>query len=148
MDNDQLINRIGMALIAAGHALVGTAKFETKSGDAQKLAEETSDKIRAGEATPEEPPKPKRKRRTKAEIEAEKAAAAAVEEPESDDFSDVEPDAPKVTEDTLKKALVAHAKEKGKDSAFKILKKYKAKKVADLDPSLYAEVYEQVAVNA
>lgn len=150
MTNEQLVNKIGLALIAAGHALVGTAKFEGKTeAKAATTAEPQT------EAAPKEE-KPKRKRRTKAEIAAEKAAKEAEtqeasEEVTEDDFGGEE-EVPMVEttvdEDTLKKALVTYAKKEGKEKAFGILGKYGAKKVADLDPSKYVEVYEEVAINA
>ena len=145
MKTEELVNRVGLALIAAGHALVGTAKFETKTETPKVEAANTPD------PAPKEE-KPKRKRRTKAEIAAEKAAKEAA--PVEDDFEAEEVaeaevvTQPTVDQDTLKKALVNYAKTNGKEKAFGILGKYGAKKVADLDPSAYGEVYDQVAVNA
>lgn len=176
MKNEELIERIGTGLMAFGAALCGLTDSKdveakargiieeqpTKTADAQKLAEDTAEKIKA-EAEPETKTKekPKRKRRTKAELEAEKKAAASEEPaetqtpaPDGDDFGVDEVEVveansgPVIDEDALKKALVAYAKANGKEKAFGVLGKYGAKKVADLDPKVYGEVYEQVAVNA
>jgi len=150
MTNEQLVNKIGLALIAAGHALVGTAKFETKQETTT-----TTTEAKTGAAPKEE--KPKRKRRTKAEIEAEKKAKAEAEATTDDDFGGEETNeaevveantAVNVDEDTLKKALVAYAKKEGKEKAFGVLGEYGAKKVVDLDPKHYGAVYEAVAINA
>jgi hypothetical protein len=146
METEAIFKRVGLALIAAGHALHGpatTKKVETpKTEEVEAKTEEVEAK------TEEAPKKKKRKRRTKAEIEAEKKA----KEESEDDFEDIAPDEvvqePALDQDKLKSALVAYAKKTSKDQAFGILAKFGAKKVADLDPKHYQEVYEKVAVNA
>jgi hypothetical protein len=139
METEAIFKRVGLALIAAGHALHGPAT--TKKVETPKTEEVEA-------KTEEAPKKKKRKRRTKAEIEAEKKA----KEESEDDFEDIAPDEvvqePALDQDKLKSALVAYAKKTSKDQAFGILAKFGAKKVADLDPKHYQEVYEKVAVNA
>ena len=153
METEAIFKRVGLALIAAGHALhrpATTKKVETpKTEEVEAKTEEVEAKTEEVEAKTEEAPKKKkRKRRTKAEIEAEKKA----KEESEDDFEDIAPDEvvqePALDQDKLKSALVAYAKKTSKDQAFGILAKFGAKKVADLDPKHYQEVYEKVAVNA
>jgi len=144
MTNEDMVKRIGMAFIAAGHALVGTAKLE-------QPAPTTKIEPTAETAT-EEPAK--RKRRTKAEIAAAKEAATTTPEATdtTGDFGGTTHEAEVVpaelTEDDLKKALVTYAKAEGKEKAFGVLGKFKAKKVADLAPENYAEVFELIGGNA
>lgn len=156
MNNEELLNRIGNALISAGTALV-TGK--PANVDTTPIVQPTEEKVEAKPKEAEKKTKKKRKRRTKAQIEADKKAEEEKKD-DGDDFEaevvseddfdtgEVETDEPAVDEDKLKSALVAYAKEHGKDKAFGVLAKYKAKKVADLDPKHYKEVYEQVAINA
>jgi len=62
-------------------------------------------------------------------------------EEEEDDFAGLDDKKKEVTAEELRTKLVEFATKKSKDEAYKILAKFKAKKVNDLKPEQFAEVY-------
>lgn len=108
------------AVETAPEAINGTGKKEKKSkGEAKSTASKKAAVVEAEE--PEE---------TEEEIEA----------------SDESEESDEITEDDLRTKLVEFAQENGKDAAYAILGKYKAKKVNELDEKHYAKVMAELTM--